>query len=73
MSHVAPSATGSAGSSVAPPDRAIQFNRGGQFGGSQHALFYVDESSVVIGEDSSIDAASFLSCQVFGHDCHIAD
>jgi hypothetical protein len=59
---------------AAPPNRAIQFNNAGAFGGDAAFLWYADENSLVCGGNgSSITATSFESCQVFGSNCHIAD
>jgi len=63
----------STGGVPALPVRSVQFNRGGAFGGDAAFTYYETEHSVVCGDLSSIDAASFASCQVFGYDNHIAD
>lgn len=56
------------------PNRAIQFNDSGRFGGDAEALYYKTENSVVIGGGgSAITAAQFESCQVLGYDNHIVD
>jgi len=56
----------------APPDQSVQFNNGGSFGGDEAFLYYKDQNSVVCGGGaSSITAADFESCQVFGYDNHI--
>jgi hypothetical protein len=57
-----------------PPEGAVQFYDGGRFGGRSTFVFYRDRDSIVCGGDgSSITAADFASCQVFGSNCHIAD
>jgi len=66
-----PAAAG--GGAPFPPNRAVQFNDGGAFGGNVGFLFYKDEVSLVCGDLSSIDAANFDGCQAFGYDCHIGD
>jgi hypothetical protein len=58
---------------VAAPFRSVQFNHDGVQSGSAGFLFYRDETSIVVGALSSITAAAFESCHVFGHDCHIGD
>lgn len=59
---------------VAPPNRAVQYNQNGQFGGDAAFIYYEDENSIVCGGGgSSITAASFESCGVFGDNCHITD
>ena len=50
----------------APPDRAIQFRDGVQFGGKSTFLFYKDENSILCGADSAITAADFSHCAIFG-------
>jgi len=63
-------ATGKVG--PAPPDQSVQFNNGGSFGGDEAFIYYKDQNSVVCGGGaSSITAADFESCQVFGYDNHI--
>lgn len=63
--------------SVGPggPNRAVQFNDSGVFGGDDAFIYYKTENSVVCsgGGGSSITATTFESSQVFGYDCHIAD
>ncbi len=63
----------SSGGAPSPPNRSVQFNRGGAFGGKTGFEFYEDELSIVCGDLSSIDAANFDGCQAFGYDCHIGD
>lgn len=58
---------------AAPPNRAVQYNKNGSFGGDAAFIWYDDENSIVCGELSSITAADFESCQVFGSDNHITD
>jgi hypothetical protein len=57
----------------APPLKGVQFNRNGSFGAIQ--AFHVEEAgnSVVIGDGSTITAASFDSCFIAGQNCHITD
>ena len=56
------------------PNRAVQYNDAGVFGGDGDFTYYKDENSIVCGGDgSSITAAAFESCLVMGDDCHIAD
>ena len=56
------------------PNRAVQFNDEGRFGGTGAFLWYKTENTVVGGGGgSSMDAELFESCQVFGFDNHIAD
>lgn len=63
-----------AGAGPAAPERSVQFHRvGGMFGGTEHFKFFEDESTIVCGELSTVDALSHRSCQVFGYDCHIGD
>lgn len=63
-----------AGTFPGGPVRAVQYHdTDGAFGGKDTFKFFKDENSLVVGELSSIDAASFQSCQVFGYDNHIAD
>jgi hypothetical protein len=62
-----------AGAGPAPPDKSVQFNRNGSFGGDASFTYYEDTNSVVMGLDSSITAENPESCQVWGNDCHIAD
>lgn len=71
----APTVGASAGAiSAAPPFRSVQFNRDGAFGGDADFLYYEDENSIVCGGGgSSITAANFESCQVFGYNNHISD
>jgi hypothetical protein len=58
----------------ADPIQSVQFHDTGDvFGGDASFIYYKDENSVVCGVDSSITAALFESCQVFGEDCHISD
>lgn len=63
------------GGGPAPPIRSVQFNRDNiAFGGDASFIYYDDENSVVCGGNgSSITAALFESCQVFGSNCHITD
>lgn len=62
-----PSSTG-----AAPPDKAVQFNNGGAFGGDAEFIYYAAENSVVCGGGgTSITATRHESCQAFGYDCHI--
>jgi hypothetical protein len=62
------------GVTAGPPNRAVQFNRNGSFGGDASFIWYEDENSVVCGDGgSSITAAAFESCQVFGYNNHITD
>lgn len=56
------------------PNKSVQFNRAGQFGGDAEFIYYEEQNSVVCGGNgSSITAADFESCQVFGSNCHITD
>lgn len=56
------------------PDKAVQYNDAGQFGGDDDFIYYKTQNSIVCGGGgSSITAVDFESCQVFGYDCHIAD
>jgi len=58
------------------PNKAVQYNDSGRFGGDLNAEFTYDKdtnSLVCGGGGSSITAAVVESCQVFGYDCHIAD
>ncbi len=56
------------------PNRAVQFNDEGRFGGRAEFLWYKTESTIVAGGGgSSMDATLFESCQIFGFDNHIAD
>jgi hypothetical protein len=64
---------GATGGVPHPPDQAVQVNRGGTFGGDAAFRYYETENSLVCGALSSITAAAFESCQVFGYDNHIAD
>lgn len=58
----------------APPDKSVQFNNSGVFGGDADFIYYEDENSLVCGGGgSSITAGDFESCQAFGYDCHIGD
>lgn len=70
-----PTVGASAGAtSAAPPFTSVQFNRDGAFGGDADFLYYEDENSLVCGGGgSSITALDHESCQVFGHNNHIAD
>ncbi len=69
---------GSGGATVlgpAPPNKSVQRNEAGAFGGSEWFTFDSPDGSLslVCGEDSSITAFDAQSCQVFGLDNHIAD
>ncbi len=55
----------------APPFRSVQFNDDGVFGGKLGIEIYKDETSLVCGDESSIDTTDANSCQAFGYDCHI--
>ncbi len=56
------------------PNKAVQFNRSGVFGGDGDFTYDEATNSIVCGGGgSSITAADVESCQVFGYDCHIAD
>ncbi len=57
----------------APPDTSVQFNTAGKFDGKSTYTFRKAQNSIVVGDLSSITAATFESCQAFGYDCHIAD
>lgn len=64
----------STATSPAPPDRSVQFNSSGVFGGDDAFLYYKDENSLLMGGGgSSITAADHESCGVFGYNCHITD
>jgi hypothetical protein len=67
--NVVPSG-GAASSSVGPPDKAVQFNRNGSFGGSEDFKFYEDVGSVACGEGSTMDEDA-VGCSAMGYDCHI--
>lgn len=65
---------------AAPPERAVQYCKNTSFGGSAAFIFYDGaatpsnlNSIVCGGGGSSITAADFESCQVFGYDNHITD
>lgn len=64
---------GAASVGAAPPDKAVQFNRTGVFGGDADFLYYDTENSIVCGDDSSITAADFAHCLIVGQYCEIAD
>ena len=55
------------------PNRSVQFNRNGVFGGD--AAFTYDEvgNNLVMGEGSDITAANPQNCAIFGSNCHITD
>lgn len=57
------------------PNRAVQYNDGGRFGGDADFLYYKTENSIVVGGGGSAITATggFESCQVFGYDNHITD
>jgi hypothetical protein len=55
------------------PDTAVQFNRGGAFGGDAEFTYNATTNSLVGGTLSSITAADHDSCFGFGYDGHIAD
>jgi hypothetical protein len=57
----------------APPTKSVQFNTDGSF--DAIAAFHVEKvgKSVVIGDGSTITAASFDSCFIAGQNCHITD
>lgn len=57
------------------PNRAVQFNDSGRFGGDADFLYYKAENSLVAGGGGSAITVTgaFESCQVFGYDNHIAD
>jgi hypothetical protein len=63
--------------SVGPggPNRAVQFNDAGRFGGDADFIYYKTENSVVGGGGGSAITATggFESCQVWGYDNHITD
>jgi hypothetical protein len=66
-------AGGGASNGPGNPDKSVQFNRLGAFGGD--ASFTYDEAtnSVIGGLLSSITASNPESCQAWGNDSHIAD
>lgn len=68
MGAGAPSSVGPGG-----PDKAVQFNRAGAFGGKAEFSFYYQTNSVAMGTLSSIDGALPDSCAAIGYDCHVAD
>jgi hypothetical protein len=72
---VAPTPTANSGATVGPaaPNRAVQWNNNGAFGGDASFIFYTDENSVICGDACSITAASFESCSINGQDNHITD
>jgi hypothetical protein len=54
------------------PDRSVQFNDSGAFGGDAEFLYYRNENSLLCGGGgSSIQAPQHESCQNFGFNCHI--
>lgn len=56
------------------PDKAVQYNAAGVFGGEAQFTYNPTTDSLVCGGGgSSITAAVPDSCQVFGYNCHIAD
>lgn len=55
------------------PLRSVQFNDNGAFGGDPEFLYYKDENSLVCGDQCSITAFDFESCQVFGSNNSISD
>jgi hypothetical protein len=58
----------------APPDKSVQFNRNGVFGGDGDFIYYEDRNSVVCGGGgSSITASEYESVQAHGYNDHIAD
>jgi hypothetical protein len=50
----------------AAPNRSVQFNNAGAFGGKASFIFYKDEESLVMGDASGITADDFNHCYVFG-------
>jgi hypothetical protein len=66
---------GAGSSSAGPgsPNRSVQFNRAGVFGGDQHFRYFEDENSLVMGEDCEITAALFESAFAGGVNCQIED
>jgi hypothetical protein len=64
---------GSAATAPGSPFTSVQFNREGAFGGDAQFTFDEYSDSIVCGGGgSSITATNAVSCQVFGHDNHIA-
>jgi hypothetical protein len=51
----------------------VQSNQGGAFYGKASFHFKAAGNSVVIGDGSTITAASFDSCFIAGQNCHITD
>lgn len=61
------------GGAPGPPDRSVQWNKGGVFGGDEAFKYNEVTNSLVCGAASSITAANPESCAVFGFNCHITD
>jgi hypothetical protein len=57
----------------AAPDKSVQYNNNGSFGGKSSFIFHAPQNSVVIGDGSTITAADFDSCFIAGQNCHITD
>lgn len=53
----------------APPNKAVQFNRNGLFGGDEAFTYDETKNTLTCGALSTIENAS--DSQAFGHDCHI--
>lgn len=73
VSSISAPVVSSGGGAPAPPNRSVQFNRAGAFGGDASFTYDEETNSVVCGLDSSISAADHESCQVWGNNCHIVD
>jgi hypothetical protein len=57
----------------APPNKAVQFNDNGPFGGDAAFTYDKDTNSIICGDDSSITAATPSHCLIVGPYCEIAD
>ena len=65
--------TGAARSGPGGPDTAVQYNDGGTFGGDDAFTYNKLTNSLVMGNLSSVTAASPESCAAIGYDCHVSD
>lgn len=62
---------GSAG--PAPPNKSVQFNKLGAFGGDGEFTYDHETNCIVAGEDSSITATNPRHGYIFGKNCHAVD
>jgi hypothetical protein len=57
----------------AAPNRSVQFNRSGSFGGREGFEFDDNGFNLIVGQDSVITAATAQHCVIFGENSEITD